>query len=92
MEGVPALGCAADYRYCAGYPEQYLTVADACTQVKQSCAAVDATSCQTALDMGNGLIGEYVFAQFVLGCMQLEVDGGSTCADAYTYCASPSTE
>jgi hypothetical protein len=60
---------------------------DACSQLKQSCSELDATTYQSALDpYGTGVIGYYGPRLTLFRCMQNGQELGYSCAEAFTMC------
>ena len=82
--------CEHAYRQCAGHPDLFVSVQDACDEVRGTCTDVDATTCESRLDIyGGGALYESTFYSFVVGCMQTEQEASSaTCTAAFETCTS----
>jgi len=88
MEGAIAASCEYHYRLCAGYPGRYMTVADSCSSLLQSCPAIGSSACTSTVDVyQSGTIDESIHI-YLVECMQSEIDAGSTCSEAFTTCTT----
>jgi hypothetical protein len=87
MEGATAATCEFYYRACAGYPDRYMTVADSCASLVQSCSAIGNSTCTSMLDIyQTGSIDEATYLG-VKVCMATEMSSGSSCDEGFTYCS-----
>ena len=86
----PSSICEHVYRQCSGNPDRFISVQDACAEVKAGCVDMDASVCETQIDVyGGGALYESTFYTFVVGCMQTEQEASSVdCTAAFETCTS----